>query len=834
MNAVRGVRGLWAAALLLTTSCGTGSGDAFTPDAAVGGKADDFADGRQWQVLLTNPHCDLCLPADKSHLLATSPIIARVLELVEGAQTSIEVAQFTFSNRDIEAALVAAHARGVDVRLGMNIAQQNGDTVAKRLADAGLDVRFVEGKQRSSFNGLQHAKYMLVDDSTLLMGSNNWSSTGTSINNENTVVLTSSPDDPLIAAFDCNFEAIFDSRLDDSAKCSNDEVKFTPSSAAFSMIRDEIRLAEGSVDVLMHHLVFDDAVKLLAQTAERGVTVRVIVNAADRDEIKGSGWDRFFAGGGQIRFKQTNPDAFQIMHHKLVVIDDRLLINGSGNWSGSAFFNNYEFYVRHAQPQVVGPFVDNFDRLWQWSLTAESLDAGRTAAEQEVDDTQVFFGNLHAHFSADDGNGKKFDDGKLEREVDGEVVDVSGEVSGGDTARHAWEYARDVGGLDFMALTPHTVDDRVDDAPDIASMSEDGYARLLDVALAINEESAGTFLAIPGAEWSTNSLGNHVNVLGASQIPKVERGDFAGLYDGFLPERAAEGDTPLLMLNHPRTFRRHEDVLDGSWDQIFGVDLSEIPRSGERTKKFNDFGLDDYPPLADVRDSWIAGDAMPDELVVAQTLANVRAASAPYARLMEVTVSRGNEFKSEVPRNPSMTELDDGTTERFVKIDDWMYYLSHGFELAPAASHDNHAANWGAGHTSRTAVIAPSLTEEDLLGALKVRAAYASEDENLEVRVYAEGRIRAGQRLTTVDDDVTLDVRLSDPDFDGPFAVTVLLGTVGRSEVTPVVDTQLAADTWQGVSVNLPGSGDHFLVVSVHEATPDRMAWSAPVFVTKP
>ncbi len=829
------VRGLWAAAFLLVASCGTGDGDDFVPDPAVGGKADDFADARQWQVLLTTPHCDVCTSADKNVLQANSEIVARILELVEGAQTSIDVAQFTFSNRDIEAALLAAHERGVTVRMGMNAAQKNGDTVSNRLAAAGLNVHFVEGKAQSSFNGLQHAKYMVVDGSTLLMGSNNWSSTGTSINNENTVVLTSAADDPLVAAFACNFEALFDARIDDSAKCSNDEVKFTPSSSAFSLIRDQIRLAEDSVDVLMHHLVFDDAVKLLAQTAERGVTVRVIVNAADRDEIKGKNWDRFFAAGGLVRFKQTNGELFQIMHHKLAVIDDRVLVLGSGNWSGSAFFNNYEFYTRLDAPEVVTPFATNFERLWQWSLTAESLDAGRTAAEQEVEATRVFFGNLHAHFAADDGNGKKFDDGVLERDVEGEIVDISGEVTGGDTARHAWEYARDVGGMDFMALTPHSVDDRVDDAPDVASMSEDGFGKLRELAATINGEADGTFVALAGAEWSTNSLGNHVNVLGTSAIPKVERGNFADLYDGFLPERAAEGDAPLLMLNHPRTFRRHEEeaVLDGAWDQIFGVNLSEIPRAGERTKKFNDFGIDDYPPLADVWDSWIAGDALPDEEVVAETLANVREASAPYARLIEVTVSRGNEFKSEIPRNPSMTELEDGTVERFVKIDDWTYYLSHGFELAPVASHDNHAANWGAGHTSRTAVIAPALSEKALLGALADRAAYASEDENLQMRVYADGRIRAGQRLTTVEGKVTLDVRLSDPDFAGPFAVTVLRGTVGRTEVVEAVQTELAADTWQGISVELPGSGDHFLIVQVHEAIPDRMAWSAPVFVTK-
>jgi len=52
--------------------------------------------------------------------------------------------------------------------------------------------------------------------------------------------------------------------------------------------------------------------------------------------------------------KQTKPELFQIMQDKLVVLDDRVFVVGSGNLSGSAFFNNFEFYVRLTRPDVVG------------------------------------------------------------------------------------------------------------------------------------------------------------------------------------------------------------------------------------------------------------------------------------------------------------------------------------------------------------------------------------------------------------------------------------------------------------------------------------------------
>ncbi len=823
-----------ALACVVATSCGgagTGGGDDKGP---AGGKADDAdAAGRIWEPMLTAPYCDECTSADKSELQDNSKIVARIIELIEGAQTSVDIAQFTWSNKDIEAAVLAAHQRPeVTVRVAMNAEQQNFDSVAKRLADAGVNVRFIEGKDLGNRKGLQHAKFMRVDGGELLMGSNNWSSTGTSINNENTLVLTAGPNDPLITAFDCYFDHMFDSKFDDAPSCSNEEVTFTPSTLPFKMIREELRGAQTRVDVMMHHITFDNLLKEIAKVAERGVPVRLLLNESERPALTGARWERIRAANVEIRFKKANEDLSQIMHHKLVIVDGKTLINGSGNWSG-AFFNNYEFYLKSTATEVVTPFVDSFRRLWGWSLTAKSLDDGLTAAEQDVQNTTVFFGNLHAHHHAP-GDGRQHDDGHLEREVDGEIVDVSEEVQDGDTARHAFEYARDEGGLDFMALSPHVNDERADDPPDVANMTVEAFEEMTATARAVTAESDGSFLALTGSEWSTNSSGNHVGVLGVEQPPKVERGRFDLMWDGFLPERAAMGEHPVVALNHPRTFRQHEDTLNGSWDQVFDVNLLDVPKNGERTKKFNDFGLDDYAPLSEVRADWIAGEREPDRAVVAETQANIAAAASPYARLMEVTVNRGKDLQGTDRENPSLNENEEGEFERFVKVhSDWDYYLSNGWQLAPIASHDNHSANWGTGHSSRTAVIAEGLDEAHLIEALGDRAAYASEDEDLEIRLYADDRVRAGQAMETLADQVQLDVLLRDPNFEGDFDVTVFFGTVGGGKVEALTNVSLPAGEWQTIDIALPGEGQHFVYLEVHEAEPDRMAWTAPVWVTK-
>lgn len=111
------------------------------------------------------------------------------------------------------------------------------------------------------------------------------------------------------------------------------------------------------------------------------------------------------------------------------------------------------------------------------------------------------------------------DDGKAEKkDAGGQVVPVSVPSEVGAAALDAFEYSRDAGQLDFQALSPHCHDDGAGN--DGSNMSEAGFAALREAALAATTPS---FVALAGMEWSTNSLGNHVGVLGSAAIAKTER-----------------------------------------------------------------------------------------------------------------------------------------------------------------------------------------------------------------------------------------------------------------------------------------------------------------------
>jgi phosphatidylserine/phosphatidylglycerophosphate/cardiolipin synthase-like enzyme len=829
-------------AALTQLTCGTDAPDATSDDDRVfidDGKSDALEATRRYEVLLTQPFCDMCTEADKNQLQQDSQLVARIIELIDGARTSIDVAQFTFSSRPIEEALYRAKARGVRVRLAIDAGQNREGSLARRMAANGVDVRFVAageiGDQQRS--GLLHSKFMVVDDNVLLSGSNNWSSTGTTINEENTIVMTSVKGDPLVEAFQCHFDAAWALNHAASGDCSTATARFSPSGAGRTLIRDGLRGAQRSVDVLMHHLLFDDLIRELAIAAERGVRVRIILNAADRNSYDSRNWQRLLAAGAEVRYKRNNDAAFQLMHHKLAIVDEAVLLHGSGNWSGSAFFNNYEFYVRYTHDDVVPPFNNLFTRLWQWSLSAETLDAGGTAAAQHFREHQVFFGNLHAHYEGRDDDGRLLDDGELLRidQATGQTYSVAHELEGRHVARYAWEYGRDKGRLDFLALTPHVVDENPLDPPTNANMTVEAFEELVKLARAITAESSGTYVALPAVEWNTNTSGNHVNIFGTDVLCKVERDRFDHLYEDFLPGRVAHGERPMLQFNHPRTFSQHEDNLRGTWDQVFDVNLLDITSAAQRHQKFNDYGLDDYSPLREVRSSWLLGEALPDREIVRQTLFNIADVTAPYVRMMEVTIGRGNDIGHEQSQNPSWTERD-GEPWRYTRVEtDWHYYLLHGFRMAPTANHDNHYANWGTGHSSRTAVIAPSLTERALLDAIDQRLVYASEDENLAIALYADERIPMGGELITTADRITLHLRLEDPDYDGPYEIHVLKGTIGGESVKVVKHVPNVPEaTWLDLTVPIPHTGEHFVYVEVHEIDARRKAWTAPIWVSRP
>jgi cardiolipin synthase A/B len=96
-----------------------------------------------------------------------------ILDAIEGAQKSIRIKMFVFSDPALLAAVTAAQKRGVKVRVMLNPARRSGEKenvdTREKLTVAGVDVL----DSNPAFD-LTHEKSMVIDDHTAYIKSLNW------------------------------------------------------------------------------------------------------------------------------------------------------------------------------------------------------------------------------------------------------------------------------------------------------------------------------------------------------------------------------------------------------------------------------------------------------------------------------------------------------------------------------------------------------------------------------------------------------------------------------------------------------------------------------------
>lgn len=131
------------------------------------------------------------LMSPRAHLpLGAKWDLDRIVSALDAARSEVRVQLLSYETRDrdgatfetLDTALRRAASRGVKVRLLLSNWQKSPHKVdaAKRLASvAGVDVRFVNVPEASTgfipFARVIHAKYLVVDEASVWLGTSNWS-----------------------------------------------------------------------------------------------------------------------------------------------------------------------------------------------------------------------------------------------------------------------------------------------------------------------------------------------------------------------------------------------------------------------------------------------------------------------------------------------------------------------------------------------------------------------------------------------------------------------------------------------------------------------------------
>jgi len=315
------------------------------------------------RVYFTEPR----YPDDKAN---RPPAIDRFLvEAIDQAQKTVDMAAFELDLESVTQALIRAHQRGVRVRVvtDSDYVDEYGPV---ELQKAGVPVVF-DGREP-----FMHNKFTVIDGKQVWMGSWNYTNNCTFRNNNNAVVF----DSPELAAnYTAEFEEMFlDRKFGPNSPINVKYPEVTVggvkvenyfASEDKSIIPRLVELIQGarkSVYFMAFSFTDDSVAAAMVERYRQGVTVQGVMEARNATG-SGSEFDVLKQAGISI-LADGNP---YVMHHKVIIIDEAIVVTGSFNFTGGAAKNNDENLVIIHSPEIAALYKAEFDRVYAQAQVAQ-------------------------------------------------------------------------------------------------------------------------------------------------------------------------------------------------------------------------------------------------------------------------------------------------------------------------------------------------------------------------------------------------------------------------------------------------------------------------------
>lgn len=286
-------------------------------------------------------------------------------EAIDSAHYSVDVAVYDLNLWSIRDSLLRAHRRGVDVRLVIesdNILEPEVES----LSAAGIPVL---GDRRES---LMHHKFVVIDRQDVWTGSMNLTVGGAYRDNNNLIRVRSNQ---VAEDYTREFEEMFvEDRFGVLSLADTPypvviidghqvEVLFSPDDGVALRILALLRNAQRSIDLLAYSFTSDAIGEVLLERAQDQVKVRAVVEAG-QVSAAGAETERLREAGLDIRL-DGNPGN---MHHKVIIIDDVIVITGSYNFTRSAEEHNDENVLILHDPEIADRFLEEFEGIYSLAV----------------------------------------------------------------------------------------------------------------------------------------------------------------------------------------------------------------------------------------------------------------------------------------------------------------------------------------------------------------------------------------------------------------------------------------------------------------------------------
>ena len=279
-----------------------------------------------------------------------------VLEAIRGTRRSLDVVAYLLTDRSVIDALVAAHRRGVAVRVMLErdpYGSGPGNASAyEQLRSSAIDVRW----GNPAF-ALTHEKALIADGETALIMTLNLTYSAFHRNREYGIITRDAAEvAEVLAGFSADWERrAFDPRAP-SLLWSNADTR--------RKLLDFIDGAVASLLLEQESLQDRETLQHLVHASSRGVEVRIITPPDDGEsDPNRQGREQLLAAGAAVR---TLQDPW--MHAKIVIADGKSAIVGSANITYSGMDNNRELGIHVGEPEIVERLIETFETDWRSSL----------------------------------------------------------------------------------------------------------------------------------------------------------------------------------------------------------------------------------------------------------------------------------------------------------------------------------------------------------------------------------------------------------------------------------------------------------------------------------
>lgn len=283
-----------------------------------------------------------------------------LLAFIGSAQKSILCAFYDFELEPPARALVDRFRAGVRVAIVCDSDYQRRPGI-RVCMDAGIPVVF-DGR-----TSLMHNKFCVVDGSRVWTGSTNITSNCMYRNNNNAVRIES-PE--LALNFTREFDEMFSlHRFGQGSPADTPypaitvadtaiESYFAPEDHVERAVVSHLRETQKTIDFMAFSFTSVPIARAMAEELSEGTRVRGLI---ERRNAGGSHCrDDFLRQRGAEIHLDANPDT---MHHKVIVVDELLVMTGSYNFSANAEKRNDENLLVLHNPEIAHRFVEEFESL---------------------------------------------------------------------------------------------------------------------------------------------------------------------------------------------------------------------------------------------------------------------------------------------------------------------------------------------------------------------------------------------------------------------------------------------------------------------------------------